>query len=67
MKNGLPVSRPRIDVADVLRGFAVMSIMLLHNIEHFNLYDFPQSTTPFFIALDQAIWEIGRASCRERV
>ena len=58
MKSGLPTSRPRIDVADVLRGFAVMSIMLLHNIEHFNLYDFPQSTTPFFIALDQAIWDV---------
>lgn len=25
----------RIDVADVLRGVAVMGIVLLHNIEHF--------------------------------
>ena len=31
-------SRPRIEVVDALRGFAVMAIILLHNIEHFNLY-----------------------------
>ncbi|MDF9828793.1 DUF418 domain-containing protein [Parabacteroides sp. PF5-6] len=47
----------RIEVADVLRGFAVMAIMLLHNIEHFNLYNFPQSTTPLFQALDKGIWD----------
>lgn len=47
----------RIEVADVLRGFAVMAIMLLHNIEHFNLYNFPKSTTPLFQALDKGIWD----------
>ena len=32
----------RLDVIDALRGFAIVSIMLLHNIEHFDLYFTPQ-------------------------
>jgi len=57
MKNELLSQKSRIEVADALRGFAVMAIMLLHNIEHFNLYDFPKSTTPFFQALDKGVWD----------
>jgi len=34
----------RVDVADVLRGFAVLAIILLHSIEHFNFYSFPDTT-----------------------
>ena len=34
----------RIDVADVLRGFAVMGIVLLHTIEHYNFYSFPDTS-----------------------
>ena len=30
----------RVDVADVLRGLAVMGIIILHSIEHFNFYSF---------------------------
>lgn len=26
---------PRIEVVDALRGFAVMAILLVHNLEHF--------------------------------
>ena len=26
----------RIDVVDALRGYAIMSILLLHNLEHFD-------------------------------
>lgn len=33
----------RIDVADVLRGLAVMGIILLHSIEHYNFYYFPEN------------------------
>ena len=33
----------RIEVIDSLRGFAIMGIMLLHSIEHFNFYVFPDS------------------------
>lgn len=35
----------RVDVADVLRGLAVMGIIILHSIEHFNFYSFPDTTT----------------------
>ena len=38
MEHGLLAKSPRIEVVDALRGFAVMAIMLLHNIEHFNFY-----------------------------
>ena len=37
--------RTRIDVADVLRGLAVMGIIVLHSIEHFNFYSFPDTST----------------------
>ena len=49
-------SRPRIEVVDALRGFAVMAIILLHNIEHFNLYSFPEPANDFMAALDQGVW-----------
>lgn len=32
--------KERILAIDALRGFAVMGIILLHNIEHFNFYSF---------------------------
>ena len=32
----LNLKAPRIEVVDALRGFAIMSIMFLHNIEHFD-------------------------------
>lgn len=40
---------PRVEVADVLRGLAVMGIILLHSIEHFNFYSYPDTT-------DQSVW-----------
>ncbi|MDL2244074.1 DUF418 domain-containing protein [Parabacteroides sp. OttesenSCG-928-J18] len=57
MNDTLLSSRPRVEVADALRGFAVMGIMLLHNIEHFNLYNFPTPESPFMQALDKGIWD----------
>ena len=48
---------PRIEAVDALRGFAVMAIMLLHNIEHFNFYDFPAASSAFMEAMDKGIWE----------
>lgn len=49
----------RIDVADVLRGFAVMGIILLHSIEHFNFYSFPDTTgqSAWLNFTDRAIWD----------
>jgi uncharacterized protein len=46
----------RIEVVDSLRGFAVMSIMLLHNIEHFDLYYFPENLPAWLKVLDGKIW-----------
>jgi len=49
----------RIDVADVLRGLAVMGIIVLHSIEHFNFYSFPDTTTQsaWLNFSDKAIWD----------
>lgn len=46
----------RLDLVDALRGFAIVSIMLLHNIEHFDLYFVPAGTPSWLAALDGAIW-----------
>ena len=48
---------PRVDVVDALRGFAIMSIMLLHNIEHFDYYYFPEALPEWMKILDKIIWE----------
>lgn len=49
----------RVDLADVLRGFAVMGIMLLHCIEHFNFYSFPDTSNQGALLnfTDRAIWD----------
>ncbi len=49
----------RIEVVDSLRGFAIFAIMLLHSIEHFNFYVFPDSTTQpdWLNALDTKVWD----------
>lgn len=55
--NTLQQTNQRIDVADVLRGVAIMGIIILHSIEHFNFYKFP-AELPFewFAFTDKAIW-----------
>ena len=57
MEHGLLAKSSRIEVVDALRGFAVMAIMLLHNIEHFNFYDFPTPSSEFMQAMDKGVWE----------
>ncbi|WP_277466503.1 DUF418 domain-containing protein [Parabacteroides sp. PF5-6] len=47
----------RIEIADVLRGFAVMGITLIHFIERFSLYSFPEETNRFLLFTDRAIWD----------
>ncbi|WP_296950723.1 DUF418 domain-containing protein [uncultured Massilia sp.] len=49
-------SSSRLDLVDALRGFAIVSIMLLHNIEHFDLYFAPEGLAPWMKTLDQGIW-----------
>lgn len=50
-------SSPRIDVVDALRGFAVFSIMLLHHVEHFDLYYFPDSLPEWVKSTDRILWD----------
>ena len=49
----------RVDVADVLRGLAVMGIILLHSIEHFNFYSFPDTAgqSAWLTFTDRAVWD----------
>ncbi len=47
----------RLTVVDALRGFAILSIMLLHNIEHFDLYHFPEYLPQWMKAIDSIIWD----------
>ncbi len=47
----------RLHVIDALRGFAIVSIMLLHNIEHFDVYFSPQGLPAWMVSLDKGIWD----------
>lgn len=49
----------RVDVVDVLRGLAVMGIILLHSIEHFNFYSYPDTAgrSVWLAFSDKAIWD----------
>ncbi|MCD7914735.1 MAG: DUF418 domain-containing protein [Tannerellaceae bacterium] len=59
MKNNLINRHARIDVADILRGFSVMGIILLHSIEHFNFYSYPDTSQQslFLNFTDKVIWD----------
>lgn len=48
----------RLHVVDALRGFAVVSIMLLHNIQHFDLYFVPQGLPVLVIGIDKVVMNI---------
>lgn len=54
---GSPVGAGRIEIADVLRGFAVMGITLIHFIERFSLYNYPEETSAFLMFTDRVIWD----------
>ena len=47
----------RITVVDALRGFALVSIMLLHNIEMFEVNAVHPSLPEWMIGLDKVIWD----------
>lgn len=55
MTNYTPVKN-RIEVVDFIRGFAIMAIMFLHNIERFNLYIFPGGWEDMS-TLDRSVWD----------
>ncbi|SFU54217.1 uncharacterized protein SAMN05216480_106161 [Pustulibacterium marinum] len=47
----------RLEVVDALRGFALVSIMLLHNLEHFDFYFKPKFLPEWMKTLDTYIWD----------
>lgn len=49
-------SSNRIQLVDALRGFAILAIMLLHNIEHFDFYYIPDFLPEWLKVLDSWIW-----------
>jgi len=54
----LPTDKSRrIEVVDALRGFAVMAIILVHNIEHFIFPVYPTDQPRWLNALDQGVFD----------
>ena len=47
---------PRIEVVDALRGFAVMAIILVHNLEHFIFPVYPTDSPTWLNVLDQGVF-----------
>ena len=39
----------RLGVVDALRGFALLAIVLLHNLDHYNLFLVPENVPCIFI------------------
>lgn len=48
----------RIEVVDALRGFAVMAIILVHNLEHFIFPVYPTDSPAWLSVLDQGVFHI---------
>lgn len=57
MQPEIKMKSPRIEVADALRGFAVLAIILIHNVEHFNLYFLPEWEPEFLKTINSYVWE----------
>ncbi|TLX74934.1 DUF418 domain-containing protein [Labilibacter sediminis] len=51
------IDKSRLHVVDALRGFAIVAIMLLHNIEHFDVYFAPKGLPSWMVSLDKGIWD----------
>ncbi len=47
----------RIDLVDALRGFALLAIVLLHNLEHYNIYYIPTGMPEWLTQLDKWLWD----------
>lgn len=47
----------RLEVVDALRGFALLAIVLIHNLEHYNLYFIPEFLPDWLKTMDKYIWD----------
>lgn len=56
MMEKIAAQKARIDVVDALRGFAVLAIMLVHNLEHFIFPVYPENQPAWLAALDQGVF-----------
>jgi len=50
-------NKSRLLVIDALRGFAIVAIMLLHNLEHFDFYHLPPHLPEWMQSLDKGVWD----------
>ena len=48
---------PRIELVDALRGFAVMAILLVHNVEHFIFSVYPTDSPEWLNVLDKGTFD----------
>ena len=46
----------RIEVVDALRGAALCAIVIIHCLEHYNLYYIPQGMPDWLNILDKGVW-----------
>lgn len=46
----------RLEVVDALRGFALLAIVLLHNLEHYNIFHYPEWQPQWLSSLDTHVW-----------
>lgn len=49
---------PRIEVVDALRGFAVMAIILVHNLEHFIFPVYPETPPTWLGIMDKGVFDV---------
>ena len=53
--NPYPEPSKRLDVVDSLRGFALLAIVLIHNIDHYNMMYYPETLPDWMVSLDKAV------------
>ncbi len=51
-------NKSRLDVVDALRGFDVVVILLVHNIEHFIFLVYPMDLPAWLSALDNGVGSV---------
>lgn len=50
-------SSHRLNVVDALRSFALLAIVLLHNLEDYNIYFIPEAQPEWLQILDKEVWD----------